>query len=141
MGTDSQSRLTIAACLTALLGLLTGCGGTIGPGTGIGPGPTDGLPPPGNGTNLSVTLSVSNPTPRPNEQVTLTCRLTNAGDGNLTFDFQPAGGRLVVNHAAGTAGFIVQESDVGVAMTFTCTASDGGGTSPPSDPRTIIPSS
>jgi hypothetical protein len=141
MGTDWQSRLTIAACLAALLKLLTGCPGTVGPGTGGGPGPTDGLPPPGDGTTLRVTLSVSNPTPQPNEQVTLTCALTDVGSGNVTFDFQPADGRLIVDHAAGTADFIVQESDVGLAMTFTCTASDGGGTSPPSSPRTIIPSS
>ncbi len=139
--TDRRSRLRNAAGLTALLGLIAGCG-EVGPGNGGGPGPTDGLPPPGgDGTTLNVTLNVSNPTPQSNEQVTLTCALTNGGDGNVTFDFQPADGRLIVDHAAGTAGFIVQESDVGVAMTFTCTASDSSGTSAPSDPQIIIPSS
>jgi hypothetical protein len=131
--------LKIAGSLTALLGLIAGCG-EVGPGNGGGPDPTGGLPPPGgDGTTLNVTLSVSNPTPQPNEQVTLTCALTNVGDGNVTFDFQPADGRLIVDHAAGSAGFIVQESDVGVAMIFTCTANDSSGTSAPSDPQTIIP--
>ena len=131
-------RLKVTLLLTALLGLSGGC-------IGIGvPGPGDGTPPDGNGTDpgddgagLAVTLRVSNPTPQPNEEVILTCALVNGTGANVTFDFQPEVGRLSVDHDAGTARFIVDESDVGVAITFTCTASDENGPGNPSNSETI----
>jgi len=136
------NRLTLAALLINLLGLVGGC---IGFGV---PGPIDGdTPPDGNGSDpgdggadLAVTLRVSNPTPQPFEQVTLTCSLVNQVSANVTFDFQPNLGRLVVDHDAGTARFIVDESDVGVAIAFTCTASDENGAGDPSNSQTIIAS-
>lgn len=108
-------------------------------------GPIDGTPPDGNGvdpgdggTVLAVTLLVSNPAPRPGEQVNLTCSLVTGGGANVTFNFQPQDSRLVVDPVAGTASFIVQESDIGAALTYTCTASGDNGVGEPSDSQTII---
>ena len=133
-------RFSFTFLLIALLGLTGGC---IGFGV---PGPIDGTPPPdGNGTeppndgaNLAVTLRVSNPTPQPFEELILTCTLVNGGGADVTFDFQPDLGRLSVDHDVGTASFIVDQSDVGVAITFTCTASDESGAGEPSNSQTVI---
>ncbi len=136
-----QSQSNVVFLLTALLGLAGGCFGL-----GV-TGPLDGTTPDGNGSDpgddgaaLSVTLRVSNPTPQPNEEVILTCTLISGSGANATFDFQPTIGRLIVDRTAGTASFIVNESDVGVALEFTCTASDENGAGEPSDPQTIIAS-
>ena len=132
--------------LTGLLGLVGGCVG-VGVPNGQGPGSNDGTPPgdhmvdPGDSVpDLTVTLRVSNPTPRPNESVSLTCSLVNDSGANVTFNFQPTFGRLVVDHAAGTAGFILDESDVGIALTFTCNAIDENGAGEPSNSQTIVAS-
>ena len=139
-------RLRVAILLTALLGLAAGCIG-VGVPDGQGQGSSDGTLPdgggsgPGNGgTGPAVSLRVSNPTPQLNEEVILTCVLVDGSGANVTFDFQSAGGRLLVDHNAGTARFIVQESDVGAALTFTCTASDESGTGNRSNSLTIIAS-
>lgn len=133
--------------LPAFLGIINGCVG-IGIPDGQIPVPNDGTPPgdngtgPGdNGSDLRVTLSVSNPTPRPNESVTLTCSLIGGSVENVSFSFQPSDGRLVVDAVAGTANFIVQESDAGSALNFTCTASDENGAGEPSNIITVIVSS
>jgi len=101
----------------------------------------NGVDPGDGGTALAVTLRVSNRSPRPNQQVTLTCSLVNGDRANVIFSFQPEDGRLVVDSVAGTARFIVQESDVSLALTFTCTASDESGEGEPSNSQTIIASS
>ena len=88
-----------------------------------------------------VSLAVSNPTPQVNEEVIFRCAVASGGMGNVTFDFQPRDGRLFVNSVAGTATFIVEEADVGVAFTFTCTATSEAGTSEPSNAQTIVPTS
>lgn len=90
------------------------------------------------GSVPQVRLSVSNPTPQLNEAVGLTCSVVGGSSEAVTFDFQPAG-RLIVNRAAGTATFIVLETDLGVAATFTCTGTNAEGTSPPSDSLVFIP--
>ena len=139
------SRFRPAVFLTPLLLLVCGCVG-FGVVDGLGPGTDDGaLPPDGNGSGpgdgeaqLAVTIRVSNPTPQPNEQVILTCSLVNTGVPNVTFSFQPSDGGLVVDPDAGTASFIVQEFDVGLALTYTCTASDENGPGEPSNSLTII---
>ncbi len=86
-----------------------------------------------------VTLSVSNPVPQVNEQVVLTCSVISGDTGGVTFDFQPATGRLIVNRTTGTASFIVQEVDIGATFAFTCTAANDHGTSEPSNNQMIIP--
>jgi len=135
------SQCKAAVLLTSFLGLAGGC---IGLGV---TGPIDGTPPDGNGVDpgddvahLAVTLLVSNPTPRPNESVRLTCSLVNVGGASVSFNFQPQDGRLIVDPVAGTASFIVQESDVGAALTYTCTASDENRVGEPSNSQTIIAS-
>jgi len=141
-------RFAVAAMSLAFAGVAPGCvelglvaDGRPGSGNGVSPPDDSGVEPPNGEVDLSVTLRVSNPTPRANEQVTLTCTLMNGRAENVTFNFQPADGRLVVDHDAGTASFIVQESDVGLALTFTCTASDENGAGEPSNPQIIIASS
>lgn len=86
-----------------------------------------------------VALSVSNPVPQVNEQVVLTCSVVSGDAGGVTFDFQPATGRLIVNRTTGTATFIVQETDIGATFAFTCTAANEQGTSEPSREQMIIP--
>lgn len=76
-------------------------------------------------------LSVPNPTPGLDETVDLRCSRAGGAVTGTTFDFQgggPVGGRLVVNSAAGTASFVVEESDLGVGLVFTCTATNENGT-------------
>ena len=87
-----------------------------------------------------VTLTVSNPTPQLNEEVILRCSVVGDGDGPVTFDFQPDDPRLVVNQSAGTASFVVQETDIsGAGFAFTCTATTTAGTTLPSNEVVIIP--
>jgi hypothetical protein len=85
-----------------------------------------------------VRLSVSNPAPQPNEEVNLTCEITAGDESNATFAFQPQAGQLIVNATAGTASFIVNEVDIGASLSFTCTATNEHGTSPPSNSVLII---
>ena len=78
-----------------------------------------------------ASLAVSNSTPGLGESVVLTCTRDGGRVAGTTFDFQgggPVGGRLVVNSAAGTASFVVEESDLGVGLVFTCTATNENGT-------------
>ncbi|MGB2988200.1 MAG: hypothetical protein WBE26_20215 [Phycisphaerae bacterium] len=114
-------------------------------------GPTDGSSPTdgtdgepaddADGNAPIVTLHASNTTPQVNEEVILTCSLVNSDTGPATFDFQPADGRLFVDHARGSASFIVEEADVSVAITLTCTATNNSGTSEPSNEQVITPTS
>ncbi len=136
------SQYMASVFLAALLGLAGGCIGlgVTGPLEDTPPSDGNGGDPGDGGGNLAVTLRVSNPTPRANQLVTLTCTLVSGNRDNVTFNFQPQDGRLIVDPDAGTARFIVQESDVGVARTFTCTASDENGVGEPSNPQTITAS-
>ncbi|MCH7839306.1 MAG: immunoglobulin domain-containing protein [Planctomycetes bacterium] len=95
----------------------------------VGGVPDEGVP--------VVSLSVSNPTPQVNEDVILTCT-ADGGNNGLTFDFQPAIGRLFVNDRTGIATFTVEESDVGQAFSFTCTGTNDQGTSEPSNEQMIL---
>lgn len=90
--------------------------------------PADGVP--------VVSLSVSNPTPQVNEDVILIC-IADGGNTGLTFDFQPAIGRLFVNDRTGVATLTVTESDVGQTFSFTCTGTNDQGTSEPSNVQLI----
>ena len=137
-----RSQFWVSAYLAALLGLTGGCFGlgVTGPLDEMPPSDGNGSDPGDGGTDLAVTLRVSNRTPRPNESVSLTCSLVSGGRADVTFSFQPQDGRLDVDPVAGTARYIVQESDVGAARTFTCTARDENGTGEPSNPQTIIAS-
>jgi hypothetical protein len=100
---------------------------------GVLPGP--GVPWPGNGdgdderpddgddsATLTLALGVSNQTPQVNEEVFFECEVIAGDVEGVTFAFQPATGRLVVDRSRGTASLIIQESDVGVSLSVTCTA-------------------
>ncbi len=89
-----------------------------------------------------ASLAVSNSTPGLGESVVLTCTRDGGRVAGTTFDFQgggPVGGRLAVNSVAGTASFAVDESDLGVGLVFTCTATDENGTGVPSREVLIFP--
>ncbi len=111
------------------------------PSNGVdGDGPPDGNDNDNaNGEELEVALSVSNPTPQVNEEVFLTCEVVSGDAEGVFFDFQPASARLVIDATQGIASFIVLETDVGQAFTFTCTAENALGETATSAPRTITP--
>lgn len=88
---------------------------------------------------LRVTLTASNVAPELNENVTLRCTLVSGDPDGVTFSFSPAS-RLTVDSEAGTAQFFVEQADIGVAFTFTCSAANRRETSPPSSPILITPS-
>ncbi len=111
-------------------------------GTPVDGGP-DGLPG-GNGNNgdpFVVRLSVSNPTPQVSEQVFLGCEVTQGDPEGVVFDFQPSSGRLAIDSDQGVASFIVQETDIGQASSFTCSARNALGQTATSSPAIITPSS
>jgi hypothetical protein len=87
----------------------------------------------------AVMLIVSNPTPVINEEVLLSCLVTNDVSGPVSFDFQPASGRLFIDPQRGTASFFVEQSDLGATFVFTCTATNENGTSPLSNEQIVSP--
>lgn len=120
--------LALAISLIGACALVEGIGdGSSGDGSDTG----DDVP--------VVALSVSNPTPQVNEEVTLTCSVVTGTSIGMTFDFQPEGGSLIVNHSTGLALFIVSEYDAGTALTYTCTGTNTNGTSRPSGEVAIFP--
>ncbi len=81
----------------------------------------------GNGPSISATLSLSNPAPAIGEEVHLRCQLTSGEAQGARFNFQPVSTRLAVDVAAGTARFLVQETDAGLEFAFTCSATSNDG--------------
>jgi hypothetical protein len=117
----------------AMAGASTGSPGggeTDGEDSPSGPGTTDEVP--------VVRLSVSNSNPMVNEEVVFTCRVVDGDAAEVTFAFQPADARLSVNSRIGTASYIVDQTDVGVELTVTCTATNAAGRSEPSNRQSII---
>lgn len=114
-------------------------GVAIAPGPGVVP-PNDGLPTDGVPTVLAVQLSVSNPVPQANEEVRLTCRVTQGDTTGVTFAFQGGGGRLVADSRRGTARWVADASDIGIGVAFTCTATTPTATSQTSNRVTVITS-
>lgn len=129
-------RSLLMAFLLILSVLTGGCAALLDAlsGTGDNGGDLDS-----DGTVPVVMLSVSNPTPQVSEQVMLTCSTIYGDQAGVTFDFQPADGRLIVNRTAGTALLIVAEYDAGAAFAYTCTATNEYGTSRPSNEQVIVP--
>jgi len=130
-------RMTCILLILGATGLGTGCAGIqailqdiLAPSNGNGDG---------SGT-LTARLTVSNPTPQLNEEVVLRCSVVGDVAEVVTFEFQPDDPRLAVNSTAGTASFVIQESDVtGAGFSFTCTAESDAGMSLPSNAVIIIP--
>ena len=99
-----------------------------------GDSPDDQLTPP------SVRLSASNVSPQPGEELQLRCEVTAGSDAAVTFEFQPDLGGLVVDGRAGTASLVIEDIDVGIAYSFTCTGTNSSGTGPASDAVLVIAS-
>lgn len=132
--------VSVGGCVELQQALHGGIGDSDGGGPHTPPNDTEPDGQPDAGVPV-VRLSVSNPAPQVNEEVLLTCSVVNGDSGGVTFDFQPADGRLFVDHTAGTATFIVEQADIGVAFAFTCTGATQDGTSQPSNEELIVPTS
>ena len=120
---------------------------------------TDGQPPPDgaddapddgadNGSDLALGLMVSNPSPRVSgqlsEAVLLTCQVTDGDLGGATLEFRGPVDRLVAGQSASTtstltASLVVDESNVGEALLFSCVAVDSSGILSNSNEVFIIP--
>ncbi len=150
-------RWALIAVFIAAMGLAGGCIelreallGVMHDLTG-GPPPSDGV---GDrlddGATLTVTLSVSNNSPRVSEQlseeVLLRCEVTGGDPEGATLEFRDPVDRLILDRSAGTASFITasfiaDESDIGAAFAFTCLATDSSGAVTDSNEQVIIPTS
>ncbi|MCH8149200.1 MAG: hypothetical protein IH987_14660 [Planctomycetes bacterium] len=103
----------------------------IGGGTDPGGGSANPLP--------EVTLTVSNPNPATNEEVSLICRAADSAQAVSSFSFQPAAELIGVNAFRGTAIFIPSAADAGTAFNFTCRGTNDSGTGGPSAAQLVIP--
>lgn len=140
-------RWTLSAWL--LIGfVLGGCMATPPSDSDNGDGGNQNEMPPddnggGNGdTNVNVSLVqlvATNVNPGVGEQVALLCLPTAALDEGAVYAFQPNSGRLIVDSTRGLATFIIDQTDVGAELAFTCTVTTEAGTSPDSNEVTIIP--
>lgn len=89
----------------------------------------------------AVTLTANNTQPFEGDQVNLTCSVVPGQSRvGVTYEFQPVSFRLVVNSVAGTAFFIVDQSDVGIELRFTCMGTNAAGTGELSNTVSIFPS-
>ncbi len=114
-------------------------GGSGGSGGSAGSGGGDSTPDTGGEGLATVVLRVSNATPELDESVTLTCTVESGSTDGLSFDFTSTLGRLDVDRQRGVAGFIVEQSDLGVAFSFSCSATNRFGTGPRSPSVVVIP--
>ena len=133
-------RPIVRSVFITLAVAVVGCVSLVVPTDSGGPGGT-GFPDDGDGGGEAVPtvrLSVSNVTPQLFEEVVFRCEVSSGGNG-VTYDYQPASARLTVNHAAGTALLIVSESDLGTAMSITCTGENAAGVGPASNSVTVTP--
>jgi len=99
-------------------------------------------PPPGNGdgsATFTVAIQASNVTPQVLEQVTFRCTTQGTTISPVTFAFQSPDVTLGVDGLSGTATYIISESDLGLSISVTCTATDGSGISVESSPATVTP--
>lgn len=140
------TSLTLIAFLSGgcvELGILLGDGWPNGSTDGSATDGSDGddQPPDSNGPDgvPVVRLDVSNSNPLAGEELLFECTLVEGNSDGVTFAFQPAGGRLIVDPQSGTALYVVDQSDVGVELVVTCTATNAFGTSEPSNQQVIIP--
>ncbi len=123
--------------VVSTLAVIGGCVPVVGGGTTTPPGDGDN----GDGpVTFAVSIQVSNPTPQLSEEVTLRCTTVGTVMEPLTFDFQSRDVALQVDSTNGTARFLVNESDLGLTIDVTCSASDGTGQPAASRRVTVAPS-
>ncbi len=89
-------------------------------------------------SDLQLRLLVSNPSPGVGEQVFATCEVIAGDSTGLVFSFTPADARLVVDGQSGTATWIVDQTDIGIALSLTCRATSPDGSSAVSPAALII---
>jgi len=135
--TDQRPHATrsilVSACVLALI--TTPCCVPVHiPGGG-------GEPPGGDPTDppFSVALEVSNPTPQANEEVHLRCVASGTFEPPLQYEFESTNDRLQVNRSTGTAGFIVDATDVGQSIGVSCSATDALGRTADSSGSRVTP--
>jgi len=148
-------RFTVWMCLWLPISTINGCieiqqfiavpPPTDGAGSQSGSGPGGGEPGDGEeptdpqaGEVPVVRLMVSNPSPQFNEEVLLSCIVENETTGSIQFEFQPDD-QLSIDRDRGTASLIIEASDLGSALTFTCRATNSAGPSQPSNEVLLIP--
>ncbi len=148
-----NTKRTTALCLLTVLVLAVPLGGCVElarlladlPASGPGGGNTntnDATPPANDntsGTVPTVTLSLSDSVPQVSWEVELQCSVISGDSAGVLFHFEPDDRLIDINAVNGTAVFIVDEGDVGVQLTFTCSGTNSAGTGPASTPRSMFP--
>lgn len=121
--------------------LMSGCVTVSLPGNGGGTNNPDNNLPSDTPTpeKITVVLSVSNPNPQVGEEVFLSCNIVTGSAIDPFFDFQPTNRLIAIDTRNGSATLIVDQTDVGIEFTFTCTVTEASVTSDPSQPQSIIP--
>ena len=110
-----------------------------------GSGPTssdmdgDTQPTGDGGATPQVGIAAIPSTPAVGETVTLTCSVVGGESTGVTFEFQTSDGRPLDPFNADTVTFVVDETDLGTSLEFTCTGATDAGTGPPSVPIIVIP--
>lgn len=99
----------------------------------------DAQPTGDGGATPQVGITAIPSTPGVGETVTLMCSVVGGETTGVTFEFQTSDGRPLDPFNADTATFVVDETDVGTSLEFTCTGAAAAGTGPPSVPVIVIP--
>ena len=92
-----------------------------------------------DGATPQVGIAAIPSTPAVGETVTLTCSVVGGESTGVTFEFQTSDGRPLDPFNADTVTFVVDETDLGTSLEFTCTGATDAGTGPPSVPVIVIP--
>jgi hypothetical protein len=134
-----ELRAVILEALGAGDGTEDGTGGGGRPGDdGSEPNENDNEPAPG--AVPRVRLIVSNVVPQLGEQVNLSCVRTDGVVGEeVEFSFAPAARLATIDKERGTAILIVEQSDLGAQLSFTCQGTNESGTGPEASWVTVIP--
>ena len=108
----AMNRISVVA--SALTVLVAGCGSVFQ-----------------TGRTMTLVLTVSNPNPKVDgdftEQVTFQCEPVGGSGGVTEIVFGGDTDRLVVDYLSGSAFMILDASDVGRTLSFTCSARDSRG--------------
>ncbi|UCF32372.1 MAG: hypothetical protein JSV78_08545 [Phycisphaerales bacterium] len=134
-----ELRAVILKVLGVDDGTEDGTGGGGRPGDdGSEPNENDNEPAPG--AVPRVRLTVSNVVPQLGEQVNLSCQRTDGVFGEeVEYSFTPEARLATIDRERGTAILIVEQSDLGAQLSFTCQGANEFGTGPEASWVTIIP--
>jgi len=117
------------------LSLISGCIAISNPTSGNDPNTNnpDNNPPNDTSTpeEITVVLSVSNLNPQVGEEVFLSCTIVTGSATDPAFNFQPPNRLIAIDTMNGSATLIVDQTDIGIEFTFTCTVTEANVTSEP----------